>query len=86
MERIEKLRLSLDIEWCHCFKQGLFARFYEQNLYWFIHTVKPLKPMLERVKGGEPIVYGGLPKRVLRSCWEKAFFTPKPQKQVKISV
>ena len=30
----------------------MFARFFEQGLYWFSHAVKPLKPMLERVKGG----------------------------------
>ena len=36
-------------------------RFYEQSLFWFVAHVKPLKPMLERVKGGGPIVYGGLP-------------------------
>jgi hypothetical protein len=39
----------------------MFTRFYEQSLYWFNFVVKPLKPMLERVKGGEPVVYGGLP-------------------------
>lgn len=61
MNRDEKLRLSADAEWCHSYKHGLFARFYEQSLYWFSHTVKPLKPMLERVKGGDPVVYGGLP-------------------------
>ena len=61
MDRAEKLRLSANHEYGHCFRQGLFARFYEQSLYWFSFAVKPLKPMLERVKGGEPIVYGGLP-------------------------
>jgi len=61
MDRSEKLRLSADYGYGHCFKQGLFARFYEQSLYWFSFAMKPLKPMLERVKGGEPVVYGGLP-------------------------
>jgi len=61
MNRTEKLRLSADYEYGHCFKQGLFARFYEQSLYWFSFSIKPLKPMLERVKGDEPVVYGGLP-------------------------
>ena len=61
MNREEKLRLSADSEYCHCFKQGMFARFFEQGLHWFGHTVKPLKPMQERVKGGEPVLYGGLP-------------------------
>ena len=61
MDRTEKLQRSADAKWCHCFKHGMFARFYEHSLYWFSHTVKPLKPMLERVKGGEPVVYGGLP-------------------------
>ncbi len=61
MDRKEKLRLSADTELCHAFKHGLFARFFEQGLHWFTHTVKPLKPMLEQVKGGEPVVYGGLP-------------------------
>lgn len=61
MNRDEKLRLSANAEYCHCFKHGLFARFFEQGLYRFSHTIKPLKPMLERVKGGEPVLYGGLP-------------------------
>ena len=61
MDRAEKLRLSADREWCHCFKHGMFTRFYEQNLYWFSFAVKPLKPMPERVKSGEPLIYGGLP-------------------------
>jgi hypothetical protein len=39
----------------------MFARFYEQALYWFSFSVKPLKPMRETVKGGEPVLYGGLP-------------------------
>lgn len=61
MDRNKKLRLSADAELSHVFKHGLFARFFEQSLYRFIHTVKPLKPMLEKVKGGEPVIYGGLP-------------------------
>ena len=71
MERTEKLRLSADVEYCHVFKQGLFARLYEQGLYWFSHTIKPLKPMLERVKGGEPVVYGGLPISSLEALIEQ---------------
>ena len=54
MDRLEKLRLSADHEYGHCFKQGLFARFYEQSLYWFSFAVKALKPMPAPVKGGEP--------------------------------
>ena len=61
MDRTEKLRLSADNTYCHAFKHGMFSRLLEHNLYWFSHTIKPLKPMLERVKGGEPVVYGGLP-------------------------
>jgi hypothetical protein len=61
MQREEKLRLSADASFHHCFKHGMFSRLYEANLYWFSHAVKPLKPMLERVKGGEPVIYGGLP-------------------------
>ena len=61
MDRTKKLQISADAECCHCFKTGVFARFYEQSLYWFSHAVKPLKPMPERVKGGEPVIYGGLP-------------------------
>ena len=52
MNRAEKLRLSADVEYCHCFTHGLFAGFFEQGLHWFSHTIKPLKPMPERVKGG----------------------------------
>ena len=70
MDRVEKLRLSTDTEWCYCFKNGVFARFYEQSLHWFIR-VKPLKPMLERVKGGEPVVYGGLPLSGLEAMIEQ---------------
>lgn len=61
MDRNEKLRLSADAEYGHCFKQGMFVRVYEQSLYWFVTHVKPLKPMQERVKGGDAVVYGGLP-------------------------
>ncbi len=61
MERSEKLRLSADQEYGCCFKQGMFVRLYEQSLYWFCTYIKPLKPMLERVKGGDAVVYGGLP-------------------------
>ena len=71
MDRQEKLRLSANEEWCHCYKHGMFARFYEQGLYWFSHTIKPLKPMLERVKGGEPVVYGGLPISSLEALIEQ---------------
>jgi len=61
MGRAKKLRLSADTQHGYGFRQGLFVRLYEQGLYWFVVHVKPLKPMLERVKGGEPLVYGGLP-------------------------
>jgi hypothetical protein len=61
MDRLEKLCLSADSEFCHCSKHGMFARLYEQSLHWFNFAVNPLKPMLERVKGGKPVVYGGLP-------------------------
>ena len=61
MDRNKKLRLSAHEEYGYCFKQGLFVRLYERSLYWFVAHIKPLKPMLERVKGGEPLVYGGLP-------------------------
>jgi hypothetical protein len=61
MDRAKKLRLSADGEFCHCFKHGMFARLYERSLHWFSVTVKQLKPMLERVKDGEPVLYGGLP-------------------------
>jgi hypothetical protein len=30
MDRAEKLRLSADATYCCCFRQGIFARFYEQ--------------------------------------------------------
>lgn len=63
MHRHEKLHLCANAEWCHCFKQGMFVRFMEQGLYWFSHTVRPLKPLLERAKGGAPVIYGGLPVR-----------------------
>jgi hypothetical protein len=61
MDRAEKLRLSADGEFCRCFRHGMVARLYERSLHWFSVTVKSLKPMLERVKGGEPVVYGGMP-------------------------
>ena len=61
MDRTEKLRLSVDTQHGYGFRQGLFIRLYEQGLYWFVVHIKPLKPMQERVKGGEPVVYGGLP-------------------------
>ena len=61
MDRTTKLRLSADATYGHCFRHGLFARFYEQSLHWFSTAVKPLKPMLEPVKGADPLLYGGLP-------------------------
>lgn len=71
MDRTEKLRLSADAEYCHAFKQGLFARFYEQSLYRFVHMAKPLKPLLEKVKCGDPIIYGGLPINSLEALIEQ---------------
>jgi hypothetical protein len=61
MDRTKKLTLSADADTCFCFKHGMFARFYEQALHWFAFYIKPLKPMLEAVKDGEPVLYGGLP-------------------------
>jgi hypothetical protein len=61
MQREEKLRLSADESFAYAFRHGVFTRFYEQSLHWFSLAVKPLKPMLERVKDNEPVVYGGLP-------------------------
>ena len=61
MDRDEKLQLSASEGHGYTFRHGVFARFYEKSLYWFSAHIKPLKPMLERVKGGEPVVYGGLP-------------------------
>lgn len=61
MDRNEKLRLSAIEEYGCGFRHGVFLRLYEQSLFWFSVHIKPLKPMLELVKGGEPVVYGGLP-------------------------
>jgi hypothetical protein len=61
MDRTEKLRLSADTEFGYSFRQGIFSRFYEQSLFWFSVNIKPLKPMREKVKGGEFILYGGMP-------------------------
>ena len=61
MNREEKLKLSAEAEYNHAFKQGLFAKLYERSLWRFIHQTKALKPMQEKVKGGEPVLYGGLP-------------------------
>ena len=61
MDRNEKLLLSAGEEYGCGFCHGVFLRLYEQSLFWFSIHIKPLKPMLERVKGGEPVVYGGLP-------------------------
>lgn len=61
MNREDKLKLSAEAGYVHVFRQGLFAKLYEQSLWRFVHQVKPLKPMPERVKGGEPVIYGGLP-------------------------
>ena len=64
MDRQEKLHLSNDEAWGCCFVQGVFVRFFERSLYHFNRTARPLKPMLERVKGGGKIVYGGMPIQV----------------------
>lgn len=63
VSRDDKLRLSAEISYGHAFRQGLFAKLYEQSLWRFVHQVKPLKPMLEKVKGGQPLLYGGLPQK-----------------------
>lgn len=60
MDRTEKLHLSANEEYGNCFKQWPFVRFYEQSLFWFATHIKPLKPMLERVKGRESIILRGL--------------------------
>jgi hypothetical protein len=39
MDRGEKLRLSADEKYGHCFKQGMLLRLYEQSLYWFSFIV-----------------------------------------------
>lgn len=67
LSRDEKLKLSADPKFVQIFRQGLFAKLYEQSLWRFVHQVKPLKPMLERVKGGEPVLYGGLPQKSLEA-------------------
>ncbi len=36
-------------------------RLYEASLCWFVHTVRPLKIMVETTKSGERLLYGGLP-------------------------
>jgi hypothetical protein len=61
MQRDEKLRLSANQSFGYAFRHGVFTRFYEQSLHWFSLAVKPLKPMLERIKDNEPVLYGGLP-------------------------
>lgn len=61
LDRETKLKLSSEAGYIYGFRQGLFIKFYEQSLWRFIHSVRPLKPMPEKVKGGGPVVYGGLP-------------------------
>lgn len=61
MNREEKLELAAEPGYIHAFRQGLFAKLYEQSLWRFVHQVRPLKPLPERVKGGQPVLYGGLP-------------------------
>ena len=71
MDRSEKLRLSADGTCGYTFRHGPFLRLYERSLYWFVHHIKPLKPMLEKVKGGEPLIYGGLPVRSFEKLLEE---------------
>ena len=61
MDRSERLRLSAEGKYGYAFRQGMFVRLYEQSLYWFVTHIKQLKPMLERLKDGEPLVYSTLP-------------------------
>jgi hypothetical protein len=61
LKRIDKLELSSSAEYIYGFKQGIFIKFYEKSLYRFIKNYRDLKPMLEKVKNSQPIVYGGLP-------------------------
>ena len=65
------MRLSADPYYGYGFRHGLFVRFYEQCLHWFVRNVRELKPMLEPVKGGEALVYGGMPFRVFENILEQ---------------
>jgi hypothetical protein len=56
-----KLNLSKESGYGHGFRQGVFVRLFEQSLWRFAHTVRQLKPQLEKVKGGGLVIYGGLP-------------------------
>ena len=56
ISREDKLKLSAEAGYGHAFRQGLFSKLYEQSLWRFIHQVRHLKPMLERVKGGGPVI------------------------------
>ena len=61
LNREEKLKLSAEPGFIVGCRQGLFVKFFEQSLWRFVHTVRQLKPMREKVKGNGPVVYGGLP-------------------------
>jgi hypothetical protein len=55
------LKLSAETEYGHAFRQGLLAKLFEQSLWRFVHSVRRLKPMSERVKGGQAVLQGGWP-------------------------
>jgi hypothetical protein len=71
LERVEKLKLSNSLEYIYGFKQGIFIKFYEKSLYRFIKHFRELKPMLEKVKNDQPIVYGGLPFKSFEALTEQ---------------
>ena len=39
MEIGERLRLSESSEWLACFREGMFIRFYDAHLGWFVSRV-----------------------------------------------
>lgn len=53
----------------------MFVRLYGKSLFWFITHVKSLKPMLERVKGGESVIYGGLPVATFEKLQQESSFS-----------
>ena len=62
----EKIRLfSTDDPKIHLFKEGLFAKMYNESAYLFTKCLKPYKVNINILKSGEKSFYVGFPSELL---------------------
>jgi hypothetical protein len=74
LDRAEKLDLSASPDFIYGFREGMFIKFFEQSLFRFIQSVRPLKPMLQKTKSGGLVIYGGLPVKSFATLADEGRF------------